>query len=103
MMLPTPRREVIFKEMAEGGVLFHTVDEVYYGLNGVGCQVWKLLPPVSDSFDGLCEEIQRQHPAVPLDTIRADVQELFDDLIEFGLLSPGEAGSERVAAPLSSS
>jgi hypothetical protein len=99
-MLPSPSRDVIFKELSEGGVLFHTADEVYFGLNEVGRQVWKLLPPACESFEDLCTEVQRQYPTVSLETIREDVRELLDDLVRFGLLSPASVDSEQGAAPV---
>jgi hypothetical protein len=102
VMLPTPTRDVIFKELSEGGVLFHTADEVYFGLNEVGRQVWKLLPPACESFEDLCTEVQRQYPTESMETIREDVRELLDDLIRFGLLSSASASvdSEQGAAPV---
>jgi hypothetical protein len=100
-MLPNPDPKVIFKELAEGGVLFHTVHEVYYGLNEVGRQVWSRLPPHCETMEDLCAEVHGLYPSVPLDTIVADVQELLDDLVGFGLLSPAKVAVEQGAAAVS--
>lgn len=85
-MLPSPNQHVIFKELSEGAVLFHTVEEVYFGLNEVGTRVWELLPPVSTTFDELCARVHEHYPSESLDTIRADVGELLEQLAEHDLL-----------------
>jgi hypothetical protein len=92
-MLPTPSENVIFRELADGGVLFHSAQEVYFGLNQVGVRVWRLLPPQCGSLDELCAELGRAYPDVPSDIIRADVEELLADLVEHGLLDAGDQPS----------
>lgn len=98
MMLPSPARDVIYREMSEGAVLFHTVDEVYYGLNEVGRQVWSLLPPVCTTLEEVCAEVQRRYPEVDPEIIRADVREMLDELVDFGLLTVAEVSHEPGAA-----
>jgi hypothetical protein len=92
-MLPKPVDGVIFRALEEGGVLLHARDEVYFGLNEVGARVWALLPPRSSGLDELVSVIASEYPEVPADTIRADVQELLDDLVEHGLLAVEPAAS----------
>ena len=91
-MLPVANPKVIFKSMPDGAVLFSTADEVYFGLNEVGARVWELLPPATRTLDELCEAMQRQYPAVPISTIRADVVELLDELSAQGLVLPPASG-----------
>jgi len=98
-MLPKPSEAVIFKELSEGGVLFHTTEEVYFGLNHVGCVVWRCLPPAMDNVEDVCLQVQRQYPAEPMATIRTDVEELLEELVKFGLVvSEGVAGENKSAA-----
>jgi len=86
-MLPKPADGVIFRALDEGGVLLHARDEVYFGLNEVGARVWDLLPPRSATMDELVSALLADYPEVPPETIRGDVQELLDDLVEHGLLA----------------
>jgi hypothetical protein len=96
-MLPRPSGEVIYKEMSEGGVLFHTGQEVYFGLNEVGSRIWSQLTSC-DSFDELCEAVGAQYPDVDAETVRTDVRELLDQLVEFGLLIPAGVSDEPKSA-----
>ena len=85
---------MIFRALAEGGVIFSTVDEVYFGLNTVGARVWELLPPVSATFGDLVTTVAADYPDVDLEMIRADVAELLAELEQHGLVVPAPgAGS----------
>lgn len=88
MFLPIPNPNVIHKAVADGAVLLSTTDEVYYGLNAVGTCIWERLPPVLSHMDDLCISLSTLYPDVDPKTIRADAQELIDDLIAHGLLCP---------------
>ncbi len=57
-------------------------------LNETAALAWNLLDQTS-SFDEICQEIARQY-TVDLPTAQADVQELFDQLIEMGVLHKKE-------------
>jgi hypothetical protein len=80
--LPIASTAVIFRELPDGAVLLSTETEIYFGLNEVGARVWQLLPPASASFDELCVRLAREYPDAPLETIRLDVAELLDALLE---------------------
>jgi hypothetical protein len=97
--LPVPNPSVIFRELAEGGVIFSTVDEVYFGLNEVGAQVWSLLPPVTTTFGEMTDAIVAKYPEVGPEVIRADVSELLAQLEVHGLLVRAPAGAARADAP----
>ena len=87
-MLPTRNEAVIYRSLSEGGVLFSLADEVYFGLNAVGAEIWEMLPPAHASLDSLCAELAARHPDVPPAELRADVVELLHSLESFGLLVP---------------
>src|SRR5215207_1617270 len=84
--LPSPRPGVIYRSLEEGGVLFSVEDEVYFGLNVVGAQVWELLPPASRTFGELLASLSATYPEVDAAVIRADVQELLEALRAHGLV-----------------
>lgn len=79
-MLPHRDPSVIFQKLGDGAVLFAPGQELYFGLNEVGAQVWQLLPPSTASLDDLCAQISAVYPDVPLEIIRCDVSELLSEL-----------------------
>jgi hypothetical protein len=87
-MLPVANPKVIFKALSDGGVLFSQEDEVYFGLNAVGAQVWELLPPKSASLSELCAAVGAHYPDVAPDVIQADVCALLSELESNGLVIP---------------
>lgn len=95
-MLPVVNPNVIFRSLPDGAVLFSTTDEVYFGLNPVAARVWELLPPASASLDSLCSALEREYPEVAPDELRRDVEELLQDLAEFGLVrhTSGDGGND---------
>ncbi len=84
--LPHPSPSAIFKELDEGGVLLSTADEVYFGVNPVGAQIWALLPPLSTTFGELCAKLEQKYPDAGAERIRIDVQEFLEALIASGLV-----------------
>jgi len=84
--LPHPSPAAIFKELDEGGVLLSTVDEVYFGVNPVGAQIWALLPPLSRTFGELCAALEQKYPDAGSERIRIDAQEFLEALIASGLV-----------------
>ena len=87
-MLPTRNEGVIYRALSDGAVLFSLTDEVYFGLNAVGAEVWEMLPPAHTSLDALCADLAARHPEVSPAELRADVIELLTSLQSFGLLVP---------------
>lgn len=88
MLLPSPNPNVIHKAVGDGAVLLSTKDEIYYGLNTVGACIWERLPPVLTELDDLCASLSMLYPDIDPETIRADAQELIEDLLAHGLLCP---------------
>lgn len=88
--LPRTGSGVVFSRVDEGGVLLSTEDEVYYGLNEVGAEIWQGLDR-EETLEGLCSRLEERYPEVSSEELRADVLELLDELSELGLLA--ETGS----------
>ena len=86
--LPRKRDGVQFRAVPDGAVLYSKEHEVYYGLNQVGTHVWGLLPPVTATLHELCEKLAVIYTDVSVDVIRADVDEMLQELVSHGLLTP---------------
>jgi hypothetical protein len=84
--LPVPAPSTIFKPLIEGGVLFSTESEVYFGVNVIGSRIWQLLPPVTSTFEELCGKLVAQYHDVTEAQIQRDVQKFLDDLLENDLV-----------------
>ena len=93
--LPVPSSSAIFKQLAEGGVLFSTETEVYFGVNVIGARIWELLPPKTKTFDELCAVLASQYSDVSLAQIQKDVRKFLDDLIENGLVVDASVNAGR--------
>lgn len=87
--LPTPNPAVVFRALPDGGVLFLTTDEVYFGINPVGAFIWEQLPPVCATLEALCDAVCARFPDAPADQVRADVEELLATFAEAGLVAQG--------------
>lgn len=87
-MLPTPNPAVLFQTVAEGAILLHTEQEIYFGLNEVGAQVWQLLPPHSNQLSELLDALSQRYPDVDIRDIEADVLGLLGELAGSGLILP---------------
>lgn len=79
-MLPIRNPAVIYQALAEGGVLFSPEDEIYFGLNPVGAEVWELLPPRCGDLQMLVSVLKARYPDVGREEIVADVTELVEQL-----------------------
>lgn len=91
--LPEPRADVIFQAVPDGAVLLATHDEIYYGLNAVGAEIWTLLLAGPGSMEVLCARLGERYPEVALDVLRADVLELLTDLSVAGLIGQAQAAA----------
>lgn len=82
--LPAKSPTVLFREMDEGGVLFCTRAEGYFGLNPVSAHIWSLLPEPGDTERGdleqLLDSLQRMYPDIHRDQLATDVGEFLDEL-----------------------
>ncbi|MGH7459850.1 MAG: PqqD family protein [Longimicrobiales bacterium] len=77
---------VLFQPVGEGAILLHTQQEVYFGLNEVGAQVWQLLSVAGTDLTAVVDELSRRYPEVEPELLRADVRELVEGLAREGLL-----------------
>jgi Coenzyme PQQ synthesis protein D (PqqD) len=87
-LLPKPSESAIFRALPEGGVLFSTESEVYFGVNMVGARIWELLPPATSTFDELCGMLFSEYSDVGQDVIRNDARKFLDQLLSNGLVIP---------------
>ena len=78
--LPTANPFVVFRELPDGGVLFSSVEEVYFGLNPTGAFVWEHLAPVCNTVDEVCVEVGRRFPGAEPDRVRQDVSRMLAEL-----------------------
>ena len=95
-VLPRPHPAVVFQGLGEGAVLLSTSDEVYFGLNEVGAEVWQLLAPRCATLDEMVDAIVARYPEAPRAAVAADVAELLAELRAAGLVV--DAGPSSAAA-----
>lgn len=93
MLLPVPASTAIFKPLPDGGVLYCTRTEQYFGVNTVGAAIWSQLPPVAQSLDELVAHLAAQFPDGAADVIRSDAIEFIAYLTENGLATPQDQGA----------
>lgn len=84
--LPKPNPSVLFQPVTDGAVLLNPEQEIYFGLNAVGAEIWKLLPPVSTGLQELCGTLASVYPEVDMPGLMADVSELLEALLAEGLV-----------------
>jgi hypothetical protein len=93
-ILPKPSESAIFRALPEGGVLFSTTSEVYFGVNMVGARIWELLPPVAHTFEELCTMLCAEYSDVGAQTIRNDARKFLEQLLANGLVIPVTSESD---------
>ena len=85
--------------MDEGGVLFCSRTEVYFGMNPVGAAIWSRLPDpgveATVGFDGLVDSLAALYPEVDRLSLSADVREFIDTFVESELVTYGAVREER--------
>ena len=86
--------------MAEGGVLFSSDSEVYFGVNPVGSIIWDLLPTAS-TFEELVAALSQRFTDVGVDRITRDVQAFLADLRANGLVVDAPPDDRQPAPPSS--
>lgn len=86
--LPRPASGVVYSRIGDGAVLLSTEEEVYYGLNEVGAEVWELLDG-EETRDGLCSRLVDRYPEADPASLRQDVEDLLGRLDELHLVVPG--------------
>jgi hypothetical protein len=84
--LPVATSHVVYGPLSDGAVLFSTKDEVYFGLNQIGAQIWELLPPSTQTLTQLCAELEQRFEDVDPPSLRSDVVALLADLLANSLV-----------------
>lgn len=81
-VLPVRSPTVLFKRMDDGGVLFCSRTETYFGVNKVGADVWENLPASAEegprTLTDLLAVLQSLYPEVGTETLSADISEFLD-------------------------
>lgn len=88
--LPQPVSGAVFRRLPEGGVLFSTETEVYFGVGIVGAHIWELLPPVTKTLEEMVSILGAKYNDVPVKQIRADVERFVAELLSNGLVAHDE-------------
>jgi hypothetical protein len=87
-LLPKPVPGAVFKRLPEGGVLFSTETEVYFGVGVVGARIWELLPPATRTVDEMVSVLSAQYRDVGANQIQQDVERFLGELLANGLVAP---------------
>jgi hypothetical protein len=91
--LPRPKSSVMLREVPGGGaVLFSTSTELYYSLNRVGVEVWRLLGEGCGSEPELVEALRLSYPEVRPQQITDDVRSIIAQLSSNGLVDSNSPG-----------
>lgn len=98
-LLPRPVSGAVFRRLPEGGVLFSTETEVYFGVGVVGAHIWDLLPPTTSTVEEMVSILGSKYNDVPVTQIRADVERFIAELLANGLVAYVE-GSRHGDQPL---
>ncbi len=83
--LPKPSAAAVFKPMAEGGVLFSSESEVYFGVNRVGAVIWDMLVSC-DTLEEMIANLTARFRDVEPARISKDVNTFLSDLLANGLV-----------------
>jgi len=80
---------VVYRDLAEGGVLLDLESGDYHGLNSTGAAIWKLLE-AETSFADLLRQFESEVDDSP-PAVREDVTRFVDGLRQSGLVLVREA------------
>lgn len=86
---PCRAESVVYNRVSEGAVLLSTEEEVYYGLNETGARAWETLDE-AETVGDLVRVLEERYPEVDSEVLRADLEELLDDLRRHGLVVDAE-------------
>jgi hypothetical protein len=85
--------------MDEGGVLFCSRTEVYFGVNPVGAAIWNKLPSEAGAgaggVDGLLNELVTLYPDAGREVLAADLREFLDEPRKSELVVYGSTSEDR--------
>ena len=77
--------DVLWSEVGDDIVLLNLAKGNYFGLDGVGSRIWSLIV-AKTSRDEILSTIGREYE-IDLDRARQDLDALFKDLVEEGLIT----------------
>jgi predicted DNA-binding transcriptional regulator len=83
--IAVPSPEVLVQELDGEAVLLNLESERYFGLDDVGTRVWRHLLE-HRRLERVCEEMQKEYD-VDESTLRADVLQLVEELIDAGIVT----------------
>lgn len=81
-VVPSP--DVLVQELEGEAVLLNLASERYFGLDDVGTRIWQHLADCG-RLDRVCERMQEEFD-VDVETLRADVLRLVEELIAAGIV-----------------
>lgn len=82
-------RDVLWKKVDDEIVLVREESDGYAFLNETGVAVWECLVN-SKSFDEIVAELSARYD-IPAGTLRQDVEELIQDLVQSGFVEPAHS------------
>lgn len=91
--LPIPVPGAVFRRLPEGGVLFSTETEVYFGVGDVGARIWELLPPATRTVEEMVARLSARYHDVSPGQIRTDVERFVGELVANNLVAYDASGS----------
>ncbi len=98
--LPRRMAAAVFKRLPEGGVLFSTETEVYFGIGEVGARIWELLPPATATVEEMVAVLAAKYRDVTAGQIRADVERFLGELLANELVThdpPPPSGDQAIS------
>ena len=87
----TTADNVLVRIIRSEAVLLNLKSEEYLGLNPVGTRMWTVLNE-SPSIEAAYESLLKEYEVDP-ETLRSDLEELLDQLVERGLVEVGANGA----------
>jgi hypothetical protein len=78
-------QNVMVREVKDGAVLLDVEKGIYFGLDPIGLQVWRLISE-GNSLVSICDELLEEYE-VSKSTLTTDIHNLMKDLSAQGLVS----------------
>lgn len=85
----TVPEQVIVKRLDDEMVILHLTSEIYFGLNGMATVMWQELT-TANSVEEAYESLLGQYEVDP-DTLRSDMVDLLQQLVEMRIVELGRA------------
>ena len=82
-----PHDDVVFRSMAEGGVLLRTSTGAYFSLNDVGATIWEAISDGATTSQDVVTATAQRFPEVSLETLTRDVDDFLSELRDRDLIT----------------